>query len=76
MVASLPADNSPLVGMLIRQQVRFWYEMAAIELQPVARFDWRARSGSCPRAWSTRSQAMHAEISRVDSWPRLACGSC
>jgi hypothetical protein len=31
--ATLPADHSPLVGMLIRQQVRFWYEMTAIEMR-------------------------------------------
>ena len=31
--ASLPADHSPLVGMLMRQQLRFFYEMAAVELR-------------------------------------------
>ncbi len=31
-VASLPSEHSPLVGMLIRQQARFWYEMAAVEI--------------------------------------------
>jgi hypothetical protein len=31
--ASLPADHAPLLGMLIRQQLRFWYEMAAIEMR-------------------------------------------
>src|SRR5947209_2164311 len=25
MVARLPSENSPLVGMLLRQQIRFWY---------------------------------------------------
>ncbi len=33
MVASLPSESSPLVGMLVRQQVRFWYELAAIEMR-------------------------------------------
>lgn len=32
-VAGLPAEHSPLVGILMRQQVRFWYELAAIELR-------------------------------------------
>jgi hypothetical protein len=32
-VASLPSEHSPLVGMLLRQQLRFWYEMAAVEMR-------------------------------------------
>ena len=32
-VASLPADHAPLVGMLIRQQLRFWYEISAVEMR-------------------------------------------
>lgn len=32
-VATLPTENSALVGMLMRQQVRFWYEISALELR-------------------------------------------
>lgn len=32
-VATLPAENSALVGILLRQQVRFWYEISALELR-------------------------------------------
>ncbi len=32
-VATLPSENSALVGMLLRQQVRFWYEISALELR-------------------------------------------
>jgi hypothetical protein len=33
MVASLPADDSHLVGMLLRQQVRFRYELTMVQLR-------------------------------------------
>jgi hypothetical protein len=61
-VASLPADHSPLVGMLIRQQVRFWYEMAAVELHLAV--DW---TGGAQRARGLVDALanMHAEISRA-----------
>lgn len=32
-VASLSAEDAPLVGVLLRQQVRFWYEMATVEMR-------------------------------------------
>jgi hypothetical protein len=32
-VASLPAEHSALVGVLIRGKFRFWYEMAALEMR-------------------------------------------
>jgi hypothetical protein len=32
-VASLPAEHSALVGILMRSQIRFWYEMTALELR-------------------------------------------
>ena len=31
--AGLAAEHAPVVGMLLRQQCRFWCEMAAIEMQ-------------------------------------------
>jgi hypothetical protein len=62
-VGSLPADQSPLVGLLMRQQLRFWYEMIAIEtrlsLGMVEACSIHARQ--LVEAIAT----MHAEISRV-----------
>jgi hypothetical protein len=62
-VASLPADHSPLVGMLIRQQVRFWYEMAAIEMR--LSFDWVGATSIHARGLIDALATMHAEIGRV-----------
>jgi hypothetical protein len=30
--ASLSEEHAPMIGMLLRQECRFWYEMAALEL--------------------------------------------
>ena len=30
--AGLAAEHAPVIGMLLRQQCRFWYEMAAVEM--------------------------------------------
>lgn len=62
-VASLPADHSPLVGMLMRQQVRFWYEMAAVEMRLSLEF---LGAGSIrARGLVEALAAMHAEVGRV-----------
>ncbi len=63
MVAALPADNSPLVGMLLRQQVRFWYEMAAIELR--LSLDLMPATPVHVRSFVDTLATMHAEIGRV-----------
>jgi hypothetical protein len=62
-VSTLPADNSPLVGMLLRQQVRFWYEMAAIEMRLSC--EWMPASPVHVRGLVDALATMHAEISRV-----------
>ena len=33
MVATLPSEHSALVGVLLRQQVQFWYQVTTIELR-------------------------------------------
>jgi hypothetical protein len=60
-VAGLPAENSQLVGMLIRQKFRFWYEMTALEL----RLSLNMPAVVNARALIDVLAAMHAEISRV-----------
>ena len=62
-VASLPADHSPLVGMLIRQQVRFRYEMTAIEIR--LSLNLMGTGSIRARALVEALAAMHAEIGRV-----------
>src|ERR1700722_9742292 len=62
-VARLPADHSPLIGMLVRQQVRFWYEMAAIEMR--LSFAWMGAGAIHARELVDAIATMHAEISRV-----------
>jgi hypothetical protein len=62
-VASLPADHSPLVGMLLRQQLRFWYEIAAIELR--LSLDLTGACSSRARGLVDALASMHAEISRA-----------
>lgn len=61
-VASLPAEHSPLVGLLIRQQVRFWYELAAIEMR--LSFGWVGVSLDA-RGLVNALANMHMEISRA-----------
>ena len=63
MVASMPADHSALVGMLIRQQVRFWYEMTAIELR--LSFNWVGTASLNARGLIDALAMMHTEISRA-----------
>ena len=64
-VASLPADSSPLVGMLIRQQVRFWYEMAAIEMRLT--LSWTGLGSVHAGELIHTLAAMQAEISRLSA---------
>jgi hypothetical protein len=60
-VAGLPAENSQLVGMLIRQKLRFWYEITALEL----RLSLDMPGSMNARALIDALATMHAEISRV-----------
>ncbi len=62
-VANLPADHSPLVGILIRQQVRFWYEMAIVEMR--LSFHLTGAVSIHARGLVEALAAMHAEIGRV-----------
>lgn len=66
-VASLPAENSILVGILLRQQVRFWYELAAVEMH--LSLSWTGALD--PRPLLEAVGAMHAELSRLSA-PTLA----
>lgn len=61
--ASLPADHSPLIGMLIRQQIRFWYEMAAIEAK--LSFGWASVGAVQARGLIDAIASMHLELNRV-----------
>jgi hypothetical protein len=61
--ASLPADHAPLVSMLIRQQMRFWFEMTAIEMR--LSLGWTATAATQARGLIEALSAMHAEIGRV-----------
>lgn len=63
LVSTLPTENSPLVGMLLRQQVRFWYEMAAIEMR--LSLGWMEAGSVHVRGLVDALATMHAEISRV-----------
>jgi hypothetical protein len=62
-VASLPAENSPLVGMLIRQQLRFRYEMAAIEMR--LSFSWTGLGSVNASELIDALATMQAEVSRL-----------
>jgi hypothetical protein len=64
-VASLPAEHSTLVGVLLRQQVRFWYEMAVIEIR--LSISWTGVRNIDVRALVDTLGAMHAEISRLSA---------
>jgi hypothetical protein len=61
--ASLPADHAPLVGMLIRQQMRFWFEMTAIEMR--LSLGWTQGAAAQARGLIEALTAMHAEIGSV-----------
>lgn len=62
-VASLSAEHSSLVGMLLRQQVRFWYEMAAIEMK--LSVSWAGLGSIDARGLVESLGNMQAEISRL-----------
>jgi hypothetical protein len=63
MVASLPADHSHLVGMLMRQQLRFWYEISAIELS--LSLNWVGSHSLNARGLIDALATMHMEINRA-----------
>ena len=62
-VANLPADHAPLVGMLMRQQVRFWYELTAVELK--LSLDLVGAGSFDARGLVDAVANMHIEISRA-----------
>jgi hypothetical protein len=62
-VAGLTAEHSPLVGLLLRQQVRFWYEMAAVELR--LSLSWAGVRAIDARGLVDALQSMHIEINRM-----------
>jgi hypothetical protein len=62
-VAGLTAEHSPLVGILLRQQVRFWYEMAAVELR--LSLSWAGFRSIDARGLVDALQSMHIEINRL-----------
>jgi hypothetical protein len=64
-VASLPADSSPLVGMLIRQQFRFWYEMAAIDMR--LSLSWTGLGSVNASELIQALATMQAEVSRLSA---------
>lgn len=64
-VAGLSAEHSPLVGVLLRQQVRFWYEMAAIELR--LSLSWAGMGSVDARGLIEALANMQAEIGRIAS---------
>jgi hypothetical protein len=64
-VASLPAEHSTLVGVLLRQQVRFWYEMAFVEIR--LSLSWTGVKNIDVRSLVNVLGAMHAEVSRLSA---------
>jgi len=67
--ASLPAAESALVGSLIRQQVRFWYEMTAIRVR--LSLAWTGLGSVDVSGLFHAVGAMQAEIDRMSA-PALA----
>ncbi len=63
-VASLPAEHSAMVGVLLRGQVRFWYEMAVLEMRLT--FHWASGSVDA-RGLVEAIGAMQAEINRLSA---------
>jgi hypothetical protein len=63
-VASLPAEHSALVGVLLRGQLRFWYEIASLEMRLT--FSEVGVSVDA-RALVEAIGAMHAEIKRLSA---------
>jgi hypothetical protein len=62
-VAALPAEQSPLVGMLIKQQFRFWYELTAVEMR--LSLDAIGLGSLDARGLVDALANMHADISRA-----------
>jgi hypothetical protein len=62
MVATLPAENAALVGVLIRQKYRFWMEIVALEARLTFTFGSVDVSGLVNAVAS-----MHAEVSRLSA---------
>jgi hypothetical protein len=62
-VASLAAEHSPLVGMLLRQQIRFSYEMAAVEMK--LSLSWAGIGAIDARGLINALATMQDEIMRV-----------
>jgi hypothetical protein len=63
-VASLPAEHSALVGVLLRGQLRFWYEMTALEMRLTLS---RVGVSVDARALVEAIGSMHAEIGRLSA---------
>jgi hypothetical protein len=68
-VASLSAEHAPLVGMLIRQKIRFRYEMTMVEFR--LSLSWAGKGSLDARGLIEALATMQAEISRVAA-PSLA----
>jgi hypothetical protein len=64
LVATLPEEHSALVGVLLRSQVHFWYEMSALEMK--LSFHW-VSSPVDGRALVEAISMMHAEINRLSA---------
>jgi hypothetical protein len=62
-VASLSAEHASLVGILIRQQIRFWYEMAAVEMR--LSLSWAGVTSVDARGLVEALGMMHVEINRL-----------
>ena len=61
-VASLPAEHSALVGVLLRGKISFWYEMTALEMRlSLAQIGVSVDARALVEAIGN----MHAEISRL-----------
>lgn len=62
--ASLPAEHAGMVGVLLRTQLRFWFEIAALEM----RLSLSGIGVSVDtRALVEAMGAMHAEINRLSA---------
>jgi len=62
--ASLPEENASLVGKLMHQQLRFRYQMVALDLK--VRFAWTGLSIDVSGLVNAVA-AMHAEVSRISA---------
>ncbi len=66
MAATLPAEHSSLVGILIRQKLRFHFEMSAIQLRLTLHL------GEIDAPWFGSSHRVHA----CGTWPALSTIHC